>query len=123
MELLYKDRRQEGETPLRQCQLASLHLLYVLDKICEEHGLRYWLAFGTLLGAVRHKGFIPWDDDVDVYMTFSDLKKLSKIADKVLPADVIGKTRGISQKATCTLGDCVTHTQQSFRKHLISNAV
>lgn len=89
MENLYKDRRFEGGTPLRQCQLASLHLLHVLDKVCEENGLRYWLAFGTLLGAVRHKGFIPWDDDIDVYMTMSDLKKLSKIADRVLPKDVI----------------------------------
>ena len=89
MELCYKDRRLEGDTPLRQCQLASLHLLHVLDRVCEENGLRYWLAFGTLLGAVRHKGFIPWDDDIDVYMTMSDFKKLSKIADTVLPKDVI----------------------------------
>ena len=87
--LVYMDRRLEGKTPLRQCQLASLHLLHVLDRVCEENGLRYWLAFGTLLGAVRHKGFIPWDDDVDVYMTMADFKKLSKIADAVLPKDVI----------------------------------
>lgn len=102
--LVYKDRRLEGETPLRQCQLASLHLLHVLDKICEENGLRYWLAFGTLLGAVRHKGFIPWDDDIDVYMTMSDLKKLSRIADKVLPADVIWQDSWHFPQSDCFFG-------------------
>lgn len=102
--LLYKDRRLDGETPLRQCQLASLHLLHVLDKVCEENGLRYWLAFGTLLGAVRHKGFIPWDDDIDVYMTMRDLKKLASIADKVLPADVIWQDPWRFPKSDCFFG-------------------
>ena len=46
-------------------------LLYLLDKfvsVCEEHGLQYYLAGGSVLGAVCHKGFIPWDDDIDVHM-------------------------------------------------------
>ena len=101
---LYKDRRLEGDTPLRQCQLASLHLLHVLDRVCEENGLRYWLAFGTLLGAIRHGGFIPWDDDVDVYMTMSDLKKLAKIADKVMPKDVIWQDPWRFPKSDCFFG-------------------
>lgn len=87
--LLYKDHRQEGDTALRQTQLVSLHLLDVLKRVCDENGLRYWLTFGNLLGAVRGGKFIPWDDDVDVYMRLEDVKRLAKIADEVLPRDVV----------------------------------
>ena len=50
-----------------------------LDRFCKEHNLKYFLAYGTLLGAVRHKGFIPWDNDVDVYMLRDDYNKLIKL--------------------------------------------
>ena len=53
------DNRLQGDTPLRQCQLVQLRLLKILDAICAEKGWRYWLDGGTLLGAVRHRGFIP----------------------------------------------------------------
>lgn len=59
-----------------QVQDRLLQILLYFDGYCKEHGLRYWLAAGTLLGAVRHKGFIPWDDDVDVMMPRSDFEKL-----------------------------------------------
>lgn len=86
--LRYHDRRLEGETPLRQCQLVQLHLLYVFDAICKEHHLTYFLGGGTLLGAMRHQGFIPWDDDLDVGMPMKDYKRFLKIAPTVLPQDV-----------------------------------
>lgn len=54
------------EISLREFQLEELKIFKKIDKICLEHGIRYWIMFGTLLGAVRHKGFIPWDDDVDL---------------------------------------------------------
>ena len=69
---------------LRQIQLASLEALKELKRLCDKHGLKYYLVAGTLLGAVRHRGFIPWDDDVDVAMPRSDYNKLSKIAKKEL---------------------------------------
>ena len=90
--LLYKDCRLEGDTLLRQCQLIQLHLLYVFDRICKENNLTYFLAGGTALGAMRHGGFIPWDDDLDVGMPMKDYKKFLKIAPNVLPKDVILQT-------------------------------
>ena len=84
----YKDRRNEGDTSLRQCQLVQLHLLHVFDRVCRENGLRYLLEGGTLIGAMRHKGFIPWDDDLDVGMPIADYRKFLKIAKQVLPEDV-----------------------------------
>ena len=54
----------------------QLNILIKLDEVCKKNGLRYYLAFGTCLGALRHKGFIPWDDDIDVLMPYDDTKKL-----------------------------------------------
>lgn len=64
---------------LRTYQLRLLDLLIYFDKVCRENGIRYWLSSGTLIGAIRHGGFIPWDDDVDVDMLRSDYLKLEKI--------------------------------------------
>lgn len=57
----------------------QLDILIAFDAICKEHGLRYVLAYGTLIGAIRHKGFIPWDDDIDVHMPQMDFLKLVDI--------------------------------------------
>lgn len=55
---------------------VELSVLIQLDKICKEQNLRYWLTAGTLLGAIRHKGFIPWDDDIDIMMPRKDYTNL-----------------------------------------------
>ncbi len=57
---------------LRERQLEYLRILKELDRYCSETGLRYYIGCGTLIGAVRHKGFIPWDDDLDVFMPRPD---------------------------------------------------
>lgn len=60
----------------REVQLGELEVMKALDEICTRLDLRYFLTYGTLLGAVRHQGFIPWDDDVDVMMPRPDYEKL-----------------------------------------------
>ena len=57
---------------LRSIQLKELEALIQMDEVCRKNGLRYYLAYGTLLGAIRHKGFIPWDDDLDIAMPRKD---------------------------------------------------
>ncbi len=76
---------QEDNSMLRRLQLVELELLKLFADICERHGLRYYLVGGTMLGAVRHKGFIPWDDDVDVGMPRPDYEKFLTIVRDELP--------------------------------------
>lgn len=64
-----------AEGNLRLMQQADAELLHVFHKVCEKHNLTYWLDWGTLLGAVRHRGFIPWDDDLDVTMPREDYER------------------------------------------------
>jgi len=70
---------------LRKVQLANLKLLKTFDKLCTDNELNYWLDFGNLLGAVRHKGFIPWDDDVDVSMVRDDYEKFIELFQNGFP--------------------------------------
>lgn len=60
---------------LGQLQEGDTLLLQIVDRVCKKHDLQYWLDSGTLLGSVRHRGFIPWDDDVDICMLRSDYER------------------------------------------------
>ena len=77
---------------LRKAQLIMLDMLIEFDAICKKHQLQYWLDSGTLLGAVRHQGFIPWDDDIDVAMPIEDYRKFLEIAQSELSGEIFLQT-------------------------------
>ena len=70
----------------RRLQLLELDMLVELDRVCRAHGIQYVITCGTLLGAVRHKGFIPWDDDMDVAMLREEYEKFKKVCHEMDPA-------------------------------------
>ena len=67
---------------VRLAQLANLKLLLIFKQICKKYHLDFYLNFGSLLGAVRHQGYIPWDDDIDVMMIREDYDQLLTALDK-----------------------------------------
>lgn len=69
---------------LRKMQLIQLELLEEVDRICVKHNIHYSVEGGTLLGTIRHQGFIPWDDDVDIAMVRSEYRKFCKVCEKEL---------------------------------------
>lgn len=78
---------------LRRCQLKQLDILREIDVICRRHDIPYWLDGGTLLGAVRHGGFIPWDDDIDIAMPLADIDRFCRVATNELPGELFLQTR------------------------------
>ncbi len=70
---------------LREIQLLCLDMLREVDKICKAENIQYFLSGGTLLGAVRHQGFIPWDDDIDIMMPRPDYERFCRVAPDYLP--------------------------------------
>ena len=67
------------DTQLRRIQQIETDVLCEVDRICQKHQIKYVLGFGTLIGAVRHQGFIPWDDDVDICMMRKDYERFKDI--------------------------------------------
>ena len=78
-----KQRYNPEGSKLRANQKELLEILVDLAKICDDNNIEWWLSSGTLLGAARHGGFIPWDDDIDIVMTRKEVKRLEKILHKL----------------------------------------
>lgn len=73
---------------MKRAWAAQIELLEIIDHICKKHGITYYADWGTLLGTIRHKGFIPWDDDIDIAMKRADYNRFISIAHKELPKGI-----------------------------------
>lgn len=88
----------ERPSDLRAYQVRLLTILRMLKKICDDNGLKYFLFYGTLLGAIRHNGFIPWDDDVDVVMPRKDFDWLIAHISEVVQEPYLLQTQESNEK-------------------------
>jgi len=81
---------KDGDVDVKELQKRLLQMMISFDELCKKNQISYWLDGGTLLGAIRHKGFIPWDDDIDICMTVEDFEKFKKVnQEKQLPKNII----------------------------------
>lgn len=85
MEQSQQKQKQPPAYDLKAVHQANLRILKEIDRICRSHGIRYFADSGTLLGAVRHKGFIPWDDDADVAFTRENYEAFARVVRDELP--------------------------------------
>lgn len=108
MNFLFKSTNIKASGTLRNMQLVYLELLRFVVNICDKYGLEYWVTYGTLLGAVRHRGFIPWDDDLDISMMREDYNKLIE----VLPTEI---EKYDFFKENCGLTRLVTKDENYFK--------
>lgn len=84
----FRDEVRNGfyiPTAVKQAWASCLDVLQEVDRVCTKYGIRYFADWGSFLGAVRHGGFVPWDDDLDICMLRDDYTKFRKVADKELP--------------------------------------
>ena len=84
----FKDEVRNGfyiPTAIKQAWAGNLCVLFEIDRICRKYGITYFADWGSILGAVRHGGYVPWDDDLDICMKREDYNRFREVADKELP--------------------------------------
>lgn len=110
------------DSTMKTVWAASLDLLQTIAEVCDRHGLEWYAAYGTLLGAIRHEGFIPWDDDLDIWMKREDYQKMLEVLPGELPEGyhVLSPQteEGYEQFHTCVVcGEGISIEPQYLERH------
>lgn len=124
---------EDTEETIKRIQKINYEMLREFDKVCRSHEVEYFLNYGSLLGAIRHKGFIPWDNDIDIIMTRDNYAKLSKFKDDFdnryywVPINLLGNKKyydsvprlGYKEAHICLSKEtCKFYRNQNNRIHL-----
>ena len=118
----FKDEMRSGflvTECMKRYWAASLKTLEIFDEICSRHNLSYWADCGTLLGAFRHHGFIPWDDDIDLAMPRTDYNNFLKIAQKELPEGYFVSTTDSKNHSYNGITVIINHTGTLFSADIL----
>ena len=108
-----------SEKDKENIQIQEMKILKEFDRLCRGNGLKYSVAYGTMIGAVRHKGFIPWDDDVDVWMQRSDIGKLKEICKTQMNENFFYQTNETDSEYFYLL-DKIRENNTVFRESFVS---
>ena len=114
MQKRYQIRRKYDKKVLTKLHEVQLHILADFKNVCEKYDLSYFVVYGTAIGAVRHQGFIPWDDDIDVAMLREDYDKFCEVFQKEMGKEYNLLTPEIGGRYACT----VTHIQRKGTKFI-----
>lgn len=101
---------------------ATMEVLREIAEVCERHNLQWYAAYGTLLGAIRHEGFVPWDDDLDIWMKREDYNKFMEVAPEELPKGFVVESplteKGYTQFHSCVFNSFnISVAEERLRKY------
>ena len=106
------------KSKLKRLQKIQVEMLKDVDRVCRENDIQYYLTWGSALGAVRHGGFIPWDDDIDISMTWGNYKKFEKIAREKLGSKYFYQSKESDEHCFTTWNKVRVNNTTSMEKHL-----
>ena len=95
---------------LRDLQLANLEMMKKFDKVARENGIKYTLGAGSAIGAIVHKGFIPWDDDIDILMDRENFDRLRNLSSEILPKELEYKDYFSDQSCNVLIGKIIDNS-------------
>lgn len=108
---------------LKKAQKVMFNILYQVHKICDKYKINYWLESGTLLGAVRHGGFIPWDDDVDIGMLREDYERFLQVAKNELPLNFEVKAYQLDENIGYNWAKVMDKNSILIEKHELADSI
>lgn len=107
-----------NKSEIKRLQEYQIEMLRTVDRICEKNNIKYYLTWGSALGAIRHGGFIPWDDDIDISMTWDDYKKFEEIAQSELGDKYFYQSQETDKHCFTTWNKIRINNTTSMEKHL-----